>query len=75
MCFEEIIIPSLEYFYSGQYNDNFICKNFWHNTNMYPSISDIDDVIKENKYYCVKRILRNENCIIRNYIKKILNYD
>jgi hypothetical protein len=70
--FEEMIIPSLQYYFSKNDTSNIICKVFWNNKNYYPSIKDIDDVIKnELDIFCIKRINRNKNCIIKNYIDNI----
>lgn len=72
-CFEEFIFPTLENYFAGRYDNN-ICKVFWNNKNYYPSIKDIDDVLSEvdENIYCVKRVLRNDKCVIKTYIDNLL---
>lgn len=70
--FEEMLIPSLQYYFTGNDKVNIICKVFWNNKDYYPSISDIIDVIKnQNNIYCIKRIKRDKTCIIKNYIDNL----
>lgn len=70
--FEEMLIPTLQYYFTGNDQSNIICKVFWNNKNYYPSISDINNVIKnQTNIYCIKRIMRDKNCIIKNYIDNL----
>ena len=68
ICFEEIILTSLEKYFQGSVGYRY-CKVFWENDGYNVKIDDILKIINNNEKQCaVKRVPRDLNSMIRKYI-------
>ena len=71
MCFEEVLFPSLERYFNGKLVNRY-CKVYLYQHNSTPTIEDIIKLLNKDGIQCiVKRVKRNMQHRIRQFINKL----